>query len=437
MRKITKKLLPVTLVVLLYSALLLLNISCSNNEKDEDKEVIDFEITAISDVTENSAVINSDYKSNGKGNILSRGICIAMQSNPTINDIKHEENGNTLGQYTAKFENLQYNSKYYARPYLTTNAKTIYGNELTFTTKNISAPTVNTLEVSLVTQNSALFNGKIENDGSSKILSKGFYYSKTNSKPEFKDQKVESVESNGKFEFSNSVTDLEQNTTYYVRAFSSNLAGTTLGQVVSFKTSSYVLPTVSTSIATSILERTAVAGGIVTNEGSNPVTERGVCWDTAPNPTIINSKTKDGSGVGSFISDLKSLKPFTQYYVRAYATSTAGTSYGEEIWVKTIGGDKPTVSATAIVQSNTVYITIKILKKGSDNITAINAKCFDMEGNSVGKLTSSSGWSNSNIYAPVTFEISGLSRNNKYYIIGYATNGIGTGASDKIYVSTL
>ena len=216
MRKITMKLLLLPFTILFSILLLTINIGCSSNEKEDVKSVIDFEITEITNVTENSAVINADLKSSGKENILYRGVCIAMETNPTISGIKYEEQGNVLGQYVAKFENLQYNTKFYARPFITTNSKTIYGNELTFTTKNISVPTVNTLEVSLVTQNSAVFNGKIESDGSSKIVSKGFYYSKTNPKPEYKDQKVESI---GDFEFSSSTTNLEPNTTYYVRAF--------------------------------------------------------------------------------------------------------------------------------------------------------------------------------------------------------------------------
>ncbi|TDX11326.1 hypothetical protein [Flavobacterium sp. S87F.05.LMB.W.Kidney.N] len=433
MRKNTSNFL-ISLCVILFSSLLQMSVSCSNNERDAEKVTIDNEITEITNITETSAVVSADLNSNGNENVLFRGICIGTQTNPTINDTKHQEQGNVLGLYTAKFENLPYNTKFYARPFITTNSKTIYGNEITFTTKNISVPTVSTLEVSSVTQNSAVFNGKIENDDSSKLLSKGFYFSKTNSKPEYKDQKIESNEN---FEFSNSVTDLEPNTIYYVRAFASNLAGTALGEVVSFKTTSFVLPTVSTTVATSILENTAVSGGVVLQEGSNPVTERGVCWDTAPNPTITYDRTKDGNGAGSFTSNLKSLKPFTQYYVRAYATSAAGTSYGQQIWVKTIGGDKPTVEASVSASKNTVYITVKVLKQGSDNITAINAKCFDMDGNNVGKLVSGSGWSNSNIYAPVTFEISGLSSKSKYYIVGSATNSLGTSTSEKIYITTL
>lgn len=437
MRKIPKKALLSRLAVLLYSILMTINIGCSSNEKDEDKAVIDFEATEIINVTESSATINADLKSNGNENVLFRGICISMKTNPTINDIKYEEQGNVLGLYTAKFDNLQYNSKYYVRPYLKTDSKTIYGNELTFTTKTISLPTLTTKDVSEITQNNAIFNGKIENDGSSKILSKGFYYSKTNSNPEVKDQKVEST---GNFEFSSTVSSLEPNVTYYVRAFASNLAGTAYGQVVSFKTRSFVLPTVSTSAATSILETSAIVGGTVLNEGSNPVTQRGVCYDEffpEPSLELFSKYTKDGVGLGTFTTSLTNLKPFKNYYVRAYAISASGVAYGETIWVKTIGGDKPTVTVSGGVNGLRAYATVTITKQGSDNITAINVKCFDMDGNNVGKVVSGGGWSTTNVFAPVNFEISGLSRKTKYYIIGYATNGVGTGASERVYVTTL
>lgn len=437
MRKITKKLSLLPFVILFYGALLTINFGCSSSERDEDKSIIDFKISEIINVTESSAVINANLNSSGKENILFRGICIAMETNPTINDIKYEEQGNVLGQYVGKFEDLQYNTKYYARPYIRTNSTTIYGSELTFTTNAISVPTLTTTSVSSITQNSAIFNGKIDNNGSSKILSKGFYYSKTNTKPEVKDQKVEST---GNSEFSSSVTDLEQNTTYYVRAFASNLAGTGYGSVISFTTSSSVLPTVTTSDASSILETSAIVGGTVVNEGSSPVTQRGVCYDDffpEPSLELFSKYTKDGVGVGSFTTSLTNLKPFKNYYVRAYAISAAGVAYGETIWVKTIGGDKPTVTASGGVNGLRAYAIVTVIKQGSDNITAINVKCFDMDGNSVGKVVSGGGWSNINIHAPVTFEISGLSRNKKYYIIGYATNGVGTGASERVYVTTL
>ncbi|MDF0718255.1 fibronectin type III domain-containing protein [Muricauda sp. 334s03] len=74
----------------------------------------------------------------------------------------------------------------------------------------------------------------------------------------------------------------------------------------------------------------ANAGGKIVSSDS-PITNRGVCWSTGPNPTINDSKTEDGTGIGEFLSDMTGLEPNTRYYFRAYATNSAGTSYGGEI----------------------------------------------------------------------------------------------------------
>jgi hypothetical protein len=88
------------------------------------------------------------------------------------------------------------------------------------------------------------------------------------------------------------------------------------------------LPTVSTTAISNISNTTANSGGVVTSQGSSPVTARGVCWSTSPNPTLLNSFTIDASGTGAFTSVMGSLSSNTTYYVRAYATNTSGTAYG-------------------------------------------------------------------------------------------------------------
>ncbi|MBQ8223560.1 MAG: carboxypeptidase regulatory-like domain-containing protein [Bacteroidales bacterium] len=89
-----------------------------------------------------------------------------------------------------------------------------------------------------------------------------------------------------------------------------------------------VKPTVTTKDVTSVTANTALSGGTVTSDGGATVIARGVCWSTSQSPTINNNKTVDGSGTGSFTSNLSNLAPQTTYYVRAYATNSAGTSYG-------------------------------------------------------------------------------------------------------------
>jgi len=75
----------------------------------------------------------------------------------------------------------------------------------------------------------------------------------------------------------------------------------------------------------------AFSGGSVTDAGGSEVTQRGVCWSTSPNPTeSLATKTQDGSGIGDFSSQVTGLAPDTKYYIRAYATSAAGTAYGAQ-----------------------------------------------------------------------------------------------------------
>jgi hypothetical protein len=125
-----------------------------------------------------------------------------------------------------------------------------------------------------------------------------------------------------------------------------------------------VLPAVTTTAVSSIAGTTASSGGNVTSDGGGTITARGVCWNTSSGPTTSNNKTTDGSGTGAFSSSLTGLSPSTLYYVRAYATNSTGTSYGNETTfttVPTITGTTPgsrcgtgTVSLSATASSGTI-----------------------------------------------------------------------------------
>jgi uncharacterized protein (TIGR02145 family) len=91
------------------------------------------------------------------------------------------------------------------------------------------------------------------------------------------------------------------------------------------------IPTLTTTAISSITTTGASSGGNVTDEGGLSVTVRGVVYSTSPNPTISNSTTSNGTGTGSFTSTLTSLTSATTYYVRAYATNSLGTAYGNEL----------------------------------------------------------------------------------------------------------
>lgn len=137
--------------------------------------------------------------------------------------------------------------------------------------------------------------------------------------------------------FNSTITGLDANTTYFVRAFATNSTGTTYGELKNFTTSGET-PAVITGDVVGITAITAVVPGFVIYAGSGPVTERGICWGTSPNPTIFDNKIASGSGTGSFNVILTLLVPDTPYYARAYATSSFGTGYGENKPFETSNG---------------------------------------------------------------------------------------------------
>ena len=100
------------------------------------------------------------------------------------------------------------------------------------------------------------------------------------------------------------------------------------------------MPNVSTFNVNTVTQFSAVCGGNIEFDGGADITARGVCWNTSPDPTInLFTKTNDGSGTGSYISNLTGLTPGTVYYVRAYATNSLGTSYGLQHSFRTYNPD--------------------------------------------------------------------------------------------------
>jgi len=131
------------------------------------------------------------------------------------------------------------------------------------------------------------------------------------------------------------LSGLDYVTKYYVRAYGTSAAGTIYGEEFTFTTLP-VLPTITTTEISAISFTTATTGGNVTADGRANVTARGVCYSLVSPPTIADSKTSDSLGMGEFASELTGLVDNKTYYVRAYATNSAGTAYGEVLEFTTL-----------------------------------------------------------------------------------------------------
>jgi uncharacterized protein (TIGR02145 family) len=96
-------------------------------------------------------------------------------------------------------------------------------------------------------------------------------------------------------------------------------------------------PSIITSEITDITISSAVSGGTITDQGSGNVLTRGLCWSTGNKPSIEDNKTSTEGYLGNFTDRCYGLEPVTTYFVRAYATNSAGVGYGLAETFTTLG----------------------------------------------------------------------------------------------------
>ena len=288
----------------------------------------------VTDITQTTAVSGGNVTDDGGASVTARGVCWSTSQNPTISD-NHTSDGNGTGSFTSNLTNLTANTTYYVRAYATNENGTSYGEQKSFTTlQNIELPTVTTADVTDITQNTAVSGGNITDDGGAAVTARGVCWSK-DPNPTIDNSFISN--GNGTGSFTIEISGLTSATTYYVRAYATNSEGTSYGDQKTFTTLQYIqLPTVTTTIVTNVTSTTATSGGNVTDDGGATVTARGVCWSTSPDPTIDDNKTSDGNGTGAFTSQLTNLTHSTTYYIRAYATNSEGTSYGDQKYFSTL-----------------------------------------------------------------------------------------------------
>jgi len=199
-------------------------------------------------------------------------------------------------------------------------------------------------------------------------------------------------------------------------------------------------PVLTTAQVTAITANSAISGGNVTSDGGVEVTARGVCWATSANPTVSDAKTTDGTGTGSFTSTIAGLTAETTYYVRAYATNSAGTAYGDEVTFTTaeavpdpVAPVLNTVEATNVTATSATaggnftnagtppYTIRGVCYATTDNPTVDDTK-IAVEGMGTGSFTA---------------DLTDLTAETTYYVRAYAINSDGTVYGNMVSFTTL
>ncbi|MCP4120936.1 MAG: PKD domain-containing protein [Bacteroidetes bacterium] len=317
----------------------------------------------------------------GSEPVTSRGICWSSTTQtPTIKDNKgiiHEIPG--TGSFTSSITGLACGTTYYVRAYAGNIMGTAYGDTIKFGT-NLEPPKVTTAAIHSVTTRTASGGGDVISNGGSQIFFRGVCWNTTGN-PTVKYSNNYTTDSTGTGNFESFITGLSHDTTYYVKAYAENAIYISYGPEVTFVTESPELPEVTTAKSEYITATTATSGGTVDSDGGAIVTERGVCWSTAENPTIEDDHTSDSTGTGNFKSLITGLSPDTIHYIRAYAINAAGIKYGLQESLFTKECNYPTAETLEInsITTTTASVISEIFSDGGCPLIA-KGICWNTSG---------------------------------------------------------
>jgi uncharacterized protein (TIGR02145 family) len=318
--------------------------------------------SGISEITSGSAKGGGSITNNGGAEILAKGIVWHTIANPSLeNNTGKAESANGTGSFECELSDLMPGTTYFVRAFATNEEGVAYGDQVEFTTLAV-LPSVVTGQVSNLKTDSAAVTGYVLDEGGAVVTIKGIVYGVAEN-PSLENNLSSVSMGAGMGEFTAVLSGLTPATAYFARAYAVNSVGTSYGEQIKFTTLQAIYPpTVITAQITGINHNSAVGGGNVTESGGAAVFERGMVYSKSPNPTTADSVVNSRRGTGTYISYLQNLDPRTTYYTRAFASNSAGTSYGEQVEFTTtseFGQPCPGLPTVKDIEGN-VYNTVMV-----------------------------------------------------------------------------
>ncbi|OKZ06680.1 MAG: hypothetical protein BHV75_19620 [Bacteroides oleiciplenus] len=344
--------------------------------------------------------------------------------------------------YTAAVVGLTPGEKYYYCIFARSGKSVVKGKTSSFNTEDAIPPSLSIAEATEVTESGATLTATILDNGGYEPTVRGFAYAMyvENAGDPTLDDNTKLVIGD-KFEIT--LSDLAANTTYIVRPYATNDAGTGYGESVKFTTSQQKIPMViangSGSLANKPVEVVAyeaVCMGAVTEDHGFTVTEYGFCYSTeSRQPTIESSQhIKAQDGAKGFSATLKGLTASTKYYMRAYAKSEKGVGYSATVEFTTDKEQVVSLTQATVTDRTSSSVTITA-QMAYESFSTIKEKgiCY---GQTANPSVDGTKISDSNTEHKVTATITGLKEGDTYHARAYAITRDGTFYSGDIAFTT-
>lgn len=433
----------------LFTTLVLLSwVGCKSSTKDPDIKLPVLGSVSLSEVKISTAKATCSLKDAGFGvlgtsTIKEYGICFATKENPTTSDTKVAVGTTATAplDIVANLTGLTAGTGYFVRGYAVYDGGTVYSDPAQFTTDNLKGPEVATGDATDLTTTALSITGKLTSLGTSDVTQYGHVLSATNQTPTTADTKTELGTANAvPKDFKSVFTSLKANTTYYVRAYAQNTTGIGYSDVKTVKTTNEAVPVVVTQGSDQLTYNSVRVLGTVSNAGTQAVTQFGHCWSTDnQNPTTSNAKSEFGATATpkDYATTMSGLSANTTYYVRAYATSGAGTGYGDVKTIKTLNAVAPTASTENVTNITYTEATVgmNILSVGTNS--SIQAGVCWSSSNQNPTTADAKTTIGANATQFFSNYIPNLTPNTIYYVRAYATSPDGTGYGNVKTFTTL